>query len=329
MTGLRSTASRALGFAPWDTATRLRYGLDVAQMPTFDPDTGNFSHGVKIQHPDAFELTPFTITDGPLKGSHALILKPFINSFRFLDLPAEIRNMVYQELYSYSEAVVLSKVKPRDSKARAVSLRRNYGAEKRTLYGRENARYDYEKRQWVEMPPSTLNLILACRLVREEASAILYGQNSFRFDDFTTGLLFLDGLGNSRQHLRKVEFGQRAYKKSKARSVFHKLKDAKGLRSITIDSSYAHTQGWQSDSSLTAEMIANGCKTLLSKLHKSRGNNSGLPGVADIIHLTWSKCYHAHSSGSSCPFCVEREASCSAKSVELRKLVAAQVGIQE
>ncbi|KAK5118717.1 hypothetical protein LTR85_007923 [Meristemomyces frigidus] len=81
------TKPQAKGFKQWRTTTKLASGGKLTEMS----GASKFSQTVKIQHTDAFSLRPVTLTEGPLAGRHVLVLDPISIFFRFMDLPAEIR----------------------------------------------------------------------------------------------------------------------------------------------------------------------------------------------------------------------------------------------
>ena len=76
----------------------------------------------------------------------------------FLDLPAEIRNLVYSHLYVHHDPIFPFSHRQPPGQCR-----------------------DYFNLRFPLRPTLRLNLLLTCRQIRDEASVILYGRNTFRF----------------------------------------------------------------------------------------------------------------------------------------------------
>ncbi|OAL50706.1 hypothetical protein IQ07DRAFT_680065 [Pyrenochaeta sp. DS3sAY3a] len=120
--------------------------------------------------------------------------------FRFLDLPAEIRVMVYEYLLIDTENVI--KVEAVASRPDGcLSIRRLYRAnptppDRDDLPGQFKGSLSKPVGSWGEYPSKKIfiiltSLLLTCRLVEEEASAVLYGQNMFVFGSMTDLFVFL------------------------------------------------------------------------------------------------------------------------------------------
>lgn len=251
------------------------------------------------------------ITQGPLRGSHALVLKPFTKYFRFLELPLEIRRMIYDELLLEAEPIQINSYKDKDEPRRATGLR-HY-----SLPG-STARYAARFR------PNSLAIMTVNRQMLQEASATMYSGNTFRFDKFSTCQIFLTDLGTMRGHIRHISFSGWAYQKTKARGMFFKLKDAIGLRSISLH--YMDFANW------TADTLAADCKTMMTALQRSRKGGSNVLSVLDILKLTFSKCTDCDSpkeDGILCTGCMKRSEKSSDLQGQIRQAVAEKLGLEE
>ncbi|KAH0167992.1 hypothetical protein KCU67_g3671, partial [Aureobasidium melanogenum] len=63
-----------------------------------DKNNKNFTQTIKLSSKKPFSLEPVLMTKGPYAGRHVLVMQPEPDEnekFPFLDLPAEIRNMIY------------------------------------------------------------------------------------------------------------------------------------------------------------------------------------------------------------------------------------------
>ncbi|KAK0919185.1 hypothetical protein LTR57_010936 [Friedmanniomyces endolithicus] len=103
------------GYEVWEDGTY--------EMTTGDPGglskyyakdtTEPWYHTVGVQHDDAFIIRPVILREGPFKDHKVLVLEPFTQTFRFLDLPPEIRTMVYGMMLKGTTAtVIVSTYKP-------------------------------------------------------------------------------------------------------------------------------------------------------------------------------------------------------------------------
>ncbi|KAI4184158.1 MAG: hypothetical protein L6R41_004949 [Letrouitia leprolyta] len=111
----------------------------------------------------------------------------------FLELPGEIRNAIYSLLYFHPRVIFPFK---------------------KSTDGQQGQRPDYFRR-WQPHPVFHLDFLLTCRQIHDEASAILYSRNTFRFAEeglkFTIGSYscvrhFMENIGqDNRRRVRHVE----------------------------------------------------------------------------------------------------------------------------
>lgn len=114
---------------------------------------------------------------------------------RFLDLPAELRNRVYEELLVYpGPALDIDD----DSGACRVSKR---------VCDVEGQRVRLRQKWYhAEAPAQTLGVLLACKQIYQEAMPVYYGLNAFRFSNQYKLCKILDRLSaDRRRHIKNME----------------------------------------------------------------------------------------------------------------------------
>ncbi|PPJ56961.1 hypothetical protein CBER1_00504 [Cercospora berteroae] len=312
------------GFKHWKTKTSRLKNATMSETSAYESKSGSFVQTIKVKHDDAFRLKPLTFTEGPLKGHHILLLEPSTDHFPFLDLPAEIRQMIYDECFLDERGTSISQLKRRGHAHRVVSHGRLLGT---------SARWNGSKATWTNKPPSALGLLTANKQIWDEVSSTIYG-NTFHFPDFKTCQTFLEQIGTMRSLLRDVVFEPRAYQTTKARTVFFKLREAKRLRSLTI-----HFLEFASKDSgsggVSIATFAADCKTMMVSLHKSRKTQEDLPVVLDLVHFT-SQCSDCWlSSRGTTPWpkhdceCERLKPEYEAAQKDFRGFIADYVGIQD
>lgn len=288
-------------------------------------------------------------TEGPLAGQTILVLQ-HTATFRFLDLPPEIRNMIYGLLIDQPKAVTISSYKPIGKERRPMPLpstSAGYVSRRAHTRDRKNGKLLYDQPH-----PRPHNLLRVCKQVQVETGFLLYGETTFSFCNWSDASLFLSDIGSMRRFLRRIQFPMRSKGFSKSRSVIKKVKDATDLQSFTIDhskicpSARYHGRGWYGIVS-----FVHAVKPVLSALQK-RGIDDG--DLLDIFKVgshpaSTFKCSHCGSDPQTCYFCrvgtqhdktctgnghcrtdcKELEAHCADLDEELRAALAKALGIEE
>ena len=98
-------------------------------------------------------------------------IDPSLVCFRFLDLPPELRVMVYQELYRHTEDIILIDFGARRSERHKDAIKRSYA--------------DLTRGQKLRFG-GAMAFLATCKQIYTEANKILYGQNVFFVPYFTS-----------------------------------------------------------------------------------------------------------------------------------------------
>lgn len=217
------------------------------------------------------------ISQGIFKGRQILLLDPepvASDSFRFMDLPPEIRNMIYNcALSSQNHAVHLT------------------GSRQNTLAAYwENSRGVYSR------VSGSTGIVTTCRQVYEESVPILYGGNDFEFRCTTTLSIFMTGIGSAAQYLRKIPVDRCVY--SSMRKAMRLLEKATSLESFHFkvykwstrdDDMYQH---YYRES--LPYWLASHFKLLLLLLQTTRNDREAVFGILRFDELE-GKCLHCRA----------------------------------
>ncbi|KXS95949.1 hypothetical protein AC578_7998 [Pseudocercospora eumusae] len=274
----REAATNMSGYEPWSTCSRLVTGGALSQMSTFSKDSLNFQHLVQIEHEDAFKLLPLTITEGSFAGRHVLMLEPVTDHFRFLDLPPEIRNLIYDELLLEHNPIKIVTYKAKGRARRAV---------RSTLHqGHPGLTWNSKLGTWTGQASSAHVILQVNKQMLAEAGPIAYGSNVFRLDDYRGLRDFLEGIGSMRAHVKQIRLLSPIYYSTVATTALHKLKDAKGLVSLEYPRDML-SDNPESYKGITAQGLFNDCKQLLKALHSYRKKHrNSVDDLVDIIKIT-------------------------------------------
>ncbi|KXT12602.1 hypothetical protein AC579_363 [Pseudocercospora musae] len=310
----REASNNLPGYEPWSTSSRLVTGGALSQMSTFSKDSLNFQHTVKIEHEDAFKIVALTITEGSFAGRHLLMLEPVTDHFRFLDLPPEIRNLIYDELLLERNPVKVITYKAKGRARRAV---------RSTLqHSHPGLIWNSDLGTWTGQASSAHVILQVNQQILAEAGPIAYGSNVFRLDDYRGLRCFLEGIGRMRAYLKHISLFSPIYYTTIATPALHKLKDAKGLVSLE------YAAGMLSDSAdtykgVTPQGLFHDCKQLLKSLHSHRKKHrASVDDVIDVVKITpgaWVICAKARRGESCHCGSVMGEDGCKSRITQLEK----------
>jgi hypothetical protein len=112
-------------------------------------------------------------------------------------LPLEIRLQIYAHLLVENKKIPIKRItENKHGRPARMDSHRNVKHPKKL--------YDFRQRRWVDAPHCTTSLLLVNQAVGEEASQVLYGFNGFEFEHAGALLCFLENIGHSKQHLRRL-----------------------------------------------------------------------------------------------------------------------------
>lgn len=253
------------------------------------------------------------ITEGALKGHHVFVVQPVTSQgktkvFRFLDLPAEIRTMIYGHIFEESGEIRMATYKPPRQPRR--SVRWSFHSGQYRSKGHGDLQWDRDQGKWLNQEPSALTVLGVCKLVFQEAAPMVYGSNTFLFHRVLDADVFLGRIGRMRRHLRTIKFQGSAYGMGKITSVFNKLKDAKQLRTITFPHSgvcgaYYHWNAhWLGAPRgyFSARTLCNYLGPLAKTLNKAQNNGQSIYNVLELIQITGREppCYRCSDGSGVC-----------------------------
>ena len=221
---------------------------------------------LNVQHTEAFTLVPLIVTQGPYKGNRVFMLQSQ-GGFRFLELPPEIRTMIYACITENEGPISISTHK-RPNEARRPVLS-NYN-----------------------QPAFALNILRASKQVLKEVAPMMYSNNEFRFNGGLSDLkVFLDRIGSMRAYVRHIHIGKHGYQRTKATPAFHSLKGATDLRTLSFHHTSVSEQysRWDYRRTVHTEGLAYTIGPLLKALRRARTGPSS-KDLLEIVKFEWDRC---------------------------------------
>lgn len=128
----------------------------------------------------------------------------------------------------------------------------------------------------------------ASKQINAEAAPVAYSGVHFSFDDLPALNTFLNDIGTMRKFLKHVCLRRSAYHKSLASPAFHKLKDAKGLRSLTLHHVTICQERERSEfdyKPVSLDKVIADLKPLMGVLHKAQKSSDSPINALDILKV--------------------------------------------
>ncbi|KAK4900237.1 hypothetical protein LTR27_002461 [Elasticomyces elasticus] len=259
-------------FKPWNSGTNLLSGGDLTEdISQWRVDTTSYSQSVEIHHNEQFTLEPLVITTGPHKGRHILMLQPveITDYFRFMDLPPELRKMVYGfVLLEQANKICIDVYKAKARARRPMKSGFSWDDKRAKGYG---FKWDKDQGKVMGRPWSGLSLLRVSKQLLAEAAPVIYGQHVFSFRDMSVMECFLSTIGGMRHFLKDIELGRFCYIVTKFRPAFKLLKNAKSLRTIKMPHNFLCSRARaHGDKSISMESFVEETAAMLIGQHELR-----------------------------------------------------------
>lgn len=277
------------------------------------------------------------MTEGALAGRHILVLNPVEVSehFRFMDLPAELRQMVYEVMLEEDGPIKLSSHKPVHQAKRVV------GESFRLRDSHKDLKWDNTTGKWFGKKPSYHSVLRVNKQVHEEAVPVAYGSNRFGVADMAVLKIFLNAIGDMCKHVKHLEIYDTSYTVTRSNSCFRALRGAVALRSITFQHQALCSKryGWMMETMTMLPRIASDSCTMLRALREAQEDDEGATNVLDIVkvkpkgelcHRCEQQQPEACTKNYNCAtHCNELEGHNTKVAAELRRCIAKDLGIEE
>ncbi|KAF2218823.1 hypothetical protein BDZ85DRAFT_285970 [Elsinoe ampelina] len=182
------------------------FNFRLTTSPPSDDPSFKYARCILVDSTGDFIPKQVTIDSGPYQGRTALIFDPRPagrKAFAFMDLPTEIRHMVYKKLL-----VTKSDIQYQE--------------------------YSYDNKPRVTgLDTIEPNIVMVSKHIREEALAVILGENKFIFPQPSDAIHFLKTVPPAVAMLKNITI-TRALTHHKARPLFRMLAEANNLRYINI-----------------------------------------------------------------------------------------------
>ncbi|KAK5713874.1 hypothetical protein LTR17_017373 [Elasticomyces elasticus] len=277
-----------IAFKAWKTGTKLASGGKLCERESqWKVTADNFAQTVEVMQKEAFTLKPLTITEGQYRGCNVLVLVPVENKdyFRFLDLPPELRTMVYEFSFA-SEPIAMSSHRVTHERKRSVGMT-----------------FDKAHGKWIGQVPSSFSLLRVNKQLHQETAPVAYG-NTFSFGLMSDAVIFLQDIDDMREHLKGLTLGPRSYQKTKVRPIFNFLADAKHLRSIRLSHDIVCSIYTEYGLRMSLKQFIEVGRPTLKEMHTARKDSELAVPVRDLIKIDPpEKCYFCKKSSKTKRHC--------------------------
>jgi hypothetical protein len=202
-------------------------------------------------------------------------------------LPPELRKEIYSYLLVEEKRIVISRYKEHEQ-YRPVRM----GSYRNPDHS--DSTYDRYTKEWTKTAPSPDALLLVNKLVSQEAAQVLYGLNHFEFEHVAALQSFLECVGDSRQHLRRIALlGQGliyAHKWEAMDTSLRLMTQASGLRSLELPHlAFCGTPFGRS--ATDPRTFVQHCKPLLESLKASFERQNLDISILDVIRIELDPCH--------------------------------------
>lgn len=243
-----------------------------------------------------------TITEGPMKGCHAFVLVP-TNGFRFLDLPTEIRYIIY-ELSIPADSTKLRLALRENRNKKDPKVVGEYYSSRQTKAWRESRHWDCTvgNGKYVDLDQRTpMSLLLTNKQISSEAFEVLYRSHTFKFIYPAALSRFLKLNNASAKYLTNIQLSgtythgehpiRKNVKKSSIEGALQVLAKARpaSLRKLFVDH-WDVSKGMYGDSTGYAEVLVAKCIPLLNAVYRARRQNGIGTGIDELIKIDHQFC---------------------------------------
>ena len=193
-----------------------------------------------------------------------------------MDLPPELRKMVYEELFSQPGKTEMDQIKPVGQPRRPCRP----GFEVRKLH--EGMKWDSTFGKWIGQTPSHFSLLRVSKQLFKESAPVAYG-GTFDLPTMGVAAAFFPAIGSMGEYLRHIDLSGYAHQKTKLRTVFRGIGNASALRSIGLPHTFICSRSRFLSMPMWAFLEV--LRPFLLKMHKNRKDVDTAVQVLDLFHI--------------------------------------------
>lgn len=211
------------------------------------------------------------------------MLEPKTGGFPFMDLPAELRTLIYSFVVEAEGTIKVSTAKE------PTQMRRPVRSASTRLRTQRHYLWNRTRRTQIDGNQGVTTLLSLSKQIFKEAAPVLYSDNQFSFEDSRDLNVWLDTIGSMRSFVRHIHLGEGGWHTNIARSVITKLKDATDLRSFSIY--HANMCATNNERWITwrTSIELFGCH-FSGVLRRLKENGRSAADLLDVVKVKWTRC---------------------------------------